>query len=72
MNGVDIIVRYDKEVGTYSVEPQTPEAQAWLYEQSRRKGTIDSLNAEGAKVYAMQARKDGFRVNDAELPRREP
>ncbi len=69
MNGVDIIVRYDKGVGTYSVEPHTPEAQAWLHEQSGQKGTIDSLNFEGVKEYAMRARKDGFKVNDAELPR---
>ncbi len=72
MGRVDLAVRYDKGVGTYSVEPQTPAARVWLYEQTGRKGTVDNLNAEGTREYATRARKDKFRVNDAELPRREP
>jgi hypothetical protein len=71
MNGIDITVRCDKGVGTYSVEPHTPGARAWLSEQSGRKGTIDNLNDEGAKDFATRARKAGFTVNDVELPRRE-
>lgn len=54
-----------------SVEPQTSEAQVWLYEQTGQKGKLDT-NFKTAKDYATQALKAGFKVNDDELPRSEP
>jgi len=37
MNGIDITVKHDREVGTYSVEPHTPERKRGSLSKPARK-----------------------------------